>query len=89
MAKQIKRQAAGELQRGRVLADMQLDGVQYHCGEVIEAADLTGKAESGEVDLHPDAVAYALEVGGAVRQHEPAAVEGEAAAGEAGEAAQG
>lgn len=66
MAATPKKAPAGELVRARVLVDVPAHGLK--AGQVAEAAQavIDGLVAAGEVDPNPDAVAYALDVGGKV-----------------------
>jgi hypothetical protein len=46
--------------RARVLRDFVLDGVAYHCDQIIEADAAVIAQHADALDAHPDAVAYCM-----------------------------
>lgn len=54
----MARKQAGKTQKARVLVAVTVDGVRYEPDHVIEADQEVIESLYGQVDPHPDAVAY-------------------------------
>lgn len=58
MAKKHPEKTAKVTKKARVLSALTLNGVAYRPDQIIEADEQTINALVGQVDPHPDAVAY-------------------------------
>lgn len=63
--------AKGKTVKARVLLDVSIDGVIYRADQVVEFDEGLAKQakEGGQIDDHPDAVAYCLKNGAEVVAH--------------------